>query len=158
MRTTEPFRQALYFCPLLLGAAAILRLPSRTVAPGALFVVIAIYAHAAARILGATGMRKATLFLEALPFFGFAAAMLGKLDVIPTLLMVGSSIVAAAAILLGEWLILNGTATFTTSVGFIASCCIAGLGLTFLPAFLFLGLALLTLTITGYGAARRVRG
>ena len=158
MRVADLLRQALFFVPLLLGAAAILLMPSRTLTPGAVFVILAIYAHAAARMLGAKGSGKAILFLETLPFFGLAVASLGKLEVLAALMVLGSGVVAAAAILLGEWLVAKGTATFTTSVGFIVACSVAGLGLVLLPPLLFLGLALVAMTITGYGVARRVHG
>ena len=156
MRNPNLLHQALYFGPLALGAVTILLAPSRTLAPGAVFLILAVYAHAAARVIGVTGLRKAMLCLEALPFFGLATACLGKLEAIPALLAVSAGAVAGAALLAGEWLLVKGTPTFTTSMGFIAACCLAGLGLAALPAMAFLGLALLALTLAGLGVARRV--
>jgi hypothetical protein len=151
-------RQALYFGPLLLGSAGSLLLPSRTATPGVVFVVLAVYAHAAARLMGEAGPGKAMLFLQALPFFGLAVAGLGKLEALPALLVVGSGTAAGAAILGGEWLLLKGSGTFTGSLGFLGACCTIGVGLSLLPPMLFSGLALLALTLVGYGVARRVRG
>src|SRR5512145_3314262 len=119
--------RALYFCPLLLGTAALLAQPSRTAAPGAVFALLAVYAHGAARVLGLRGAGKAQLFLEALPFFGFGAVRLGRLEPTEALLVAGAGAAAGAALLAGEWLL--GTATFTTSLGFIGASCLAGLGL-----------------------------
>ena len=154
MRIASLLSPALYFAPLLLGATAIRLLPGRTAAPGAVFVILAVYAHGAARVLGARGVDKALLFLEGLPFF--ALACLGRQDDLPALLSVGSAAVAGAALLAGEWLL--GAATFTTSLGFVGVCCLAGWGLAVLAPVGFLGLALVALTLTGYGVARKVRG
>ena len=156
MRFASLLSPALYFAPLLLGASAILLLPGRTAAPGAVFVILAVYAHGAARVLGARGVDKALLFLEGLPFFALAVACLGRQDALPALLSVGSAAVAGAALLAGEWLL--GAATFTTSLGFVGVCCLAGWGLAVLSPVGFLGLALVALTLTGYGVARKVRG
>jgi hypothetical protein len=158
MSFTRSVHQVLYFTPLLLGASAILLEPGRSVAPGAVFVILAIYAHAAARVVGAVGTDKAVLFLEGLPFFALGVASLGQQGVVPALLIVVSGAVAGAAILAGEWLLISGSPTFTTSLGFIGACCLAGWGLIALPPVRFLGLALVALTLSGYGVVRRASG
>ena len=150
--------RVLHFGLLLLAAAGILQLSHRQVAPGLVFVVLAVYAHGAARVLDATGAGKGLVFLEILPFFAFAVVQLGGLEPLPALLVVGSGASAGAALLGCEWLLARGNATFGTSLGFIAACCLAGWGMSVLPAKFFLGLTLLALTISGYGLARRVRG
>lgn len=149
---------ALYLVLLLLVALGILYLPGHVLPVGVVFVLLAVVAHAAAALVGVSGVGKAMLFLEALPCFGLAAVHLGEPEVLSALLLLASSAVAGAAILAGEWLLVKGQATFTTSLTLIGVCGLAGWGLTALAPLTFLGLALLGLTLSGYGVARRMRG
>ena len=158
MKTADLLLRALYFSLLLMASAAFVLMPSRVITPGVVFTILAVYAHAAARIIGVTGLGKAMLFLEAMPFFGFACVYLGKLEILQAFLVIVAAAVAGAAILAGEHLVVKGTATFTSSAAFIVACGLAGLGIAALPIVLFLGVALIILTIAGYGVARRVRG
>lgn len=149
---------ALYLLLLLSAAAGFLYLPDRLLPLGAVFAALAVCAHAAAGLIGVSGTAKAMLFLEALPFFGLAVVHLGQLEAMPALALLASSCVAGAALLAGEWLLVKGAATFTTSLAFIGACCAAGWGLEVLSQVVFSGLALLSLGFAGYGVARRVRG
>ena len=157
MRAAELLPRILYFGLLLSAAAATLRMPTWVAAPGVVFALMAVWAHAAARIIGVTGTEKGLLFLEALPFFGFACVQLGQQAPLQALLGVAAGAVAGAALLAWEALAVQGQATFTSSLGFILACCLAGFGLARLSATLFLGLALLALLAAGYGLLRRGR-
>ncbi|HNX31522.1 MAG TPA: hypothetical protein PKM35_07950 [Holophaga sp.] len=150
--------RALHFGLLLAAAAGIMRLHPPQVTPGLAFVVLAVYAHGAARVFGAAGTAKALCFLEILPFFAFAVVQPGGSEPSAAWLGVVSGAAAGAAILGCEWLLSRGKATFGTSLGFIGACCLAGWGMSVLPAGRFLGLTLLALTGSGYGLARRARG
>lgn len=155
MRAAELLPRALYFGLLLSAAAIALRMPTWVAAPGVVFVLLAVWAHAAARLIGATGAEKGMLFLEAVPFFAFACVQLGQQNATQALLGVTAGTAVGAAILAWEALVARGQATFTSSVGFILACCLAGFGFARLPARLFLGLALVALLAAGYGLVRR---
>lgn len=148
----------LYLGLLWLATAGSLFLPSGSVPPGLVFVMLAVGAHGAARVIGVSGAGKAMLFLEGVPFFAFAVVHLGQREALPALLIVVSGASAGAALLAGEWLLVKGSATFMTSLAFIGGCSLAGAGLALLPTRVFLGLALLGLTLASYGVARRVHG
>jgi len=158
MTATDLLGRVLYSGLLLLGAAALLAQPMRTAASGAVFTVLALYAQGAARLLGLRGPGKALLFLEALPVFSLGVVRLGRLEPAEALLVVGAGTAAGAALVAGEWLLVKRAATFTTSLLFFGASCLTGFGLTLLPIPVFLGLALLALTLAGYGLARGVRG
>jgi hypothetical protein len=154
MTSPDLLGRGLYFGLLLLGAAALLAQPMRTAPPGAVFTVLALFAHGAARLLGVRGAGKALLFLGAWPFFSLGAVRLGRLEPAEALLVAGAGAAAGAALVAGEWLLVKRTATFTTSLLFFGASCLAGVGLTLLPVPVFRGLALLALTLAGYGLAR----
>ena len=157
MRVARLLLQALYLGLLLAAAGWVLSLSNRDVPPGLIFMLLAVYAHGAARLLGATGADKARLCLEALPFFALAVVHLGRLGTVPALLVVLGGAVAGAAILAFERLWIREGATFLTSLGFLGLCGLAGWGLGALPAAAFLGSGLLALVLAGYGLARRAR-
>lgn len=148
----------LFFIPLLLGAGSVVLEPGRAFAPGLIFVILIVYVHASARIIGVSGTEKAMLALETLPFFCLGATTLGRLDPLQTLLMSGSATAMGGALLAGEVLLMNGAATFTTSLGFIVACGLGGAALHWLPVPVVLGFGLLALTLTSYGVLRRARG
>jgi hypothetical protein len=145
----------LHFGLLLVGVMVALTLPGRTVSPGLFFVLLAVYAHAAARVLGVRGIGKAAVFLEVLPFYGFAIAFFGRLDLVPALQILAGGSAWAAAILTAECWFVMGSPTFGSSLGFIAACVLAGFGLAVASPVLMLGLGLLIWSAAGYGLARR---
>ncbi len=146
--------RALHLGFLLAAAAVALTFPGHRVSPGWAFTVLAVYAHAAARLLGAQGPEKAAVFLEVLPFFGFAVAFFGWMDPFQGLQTVAAGIASGAAILAIESWFVKGSPTFGSSLGFIGACALAGLGLAMVSPWLVLGPALLLWLGAGYGLAR----
>lgn len=147
--------RALHLGLLLVAAGAAQSLPGHRGAAGLVFALLAVYAHAVARILGAQGLQKGVVFLEVLPFFAFGTAYFGRLVPAQAGLVVAAGTAAGAAILVGEAWIVKGVPTFSSSLGFIGACALAGLGLATLTPWLVLGPALLLGLAAGYGLARR---
>lgn len=147
--------RALHLGLLLAASGAVRSLPGHRGAAGLVFALLAIHAHAVARILGAQGLQKGIVFLEALPFFAFGTACLGRLMPAQALLVVIAGMAAGGAILACEAWFVKGAPTFGSSLGFIGACALAGLGLATLTPWLILGPALLLGLAACYGLARR---
>lgn len=152
MKNRELLARSLHFGILLLAAGKAAVLPGLRFLPGASFAVLAVWAHATARLAG-TG--KALLFLETLPFFALAAVGPGRLGTAAALWTTAGAAAAGGALLLGERLITRGRATFTSSTGFILACAAAGTGLQLMRPWTFLGVSVVALAGLGYAWARR---
>lgn len=155
MSATDLLRRLVFFVVPLLGVAAVWLLPPRPVPPGLAFVLLAAYAHAAARLLRTSGLEKALLFAELMPFYGFSLVQLSLESVPGAVLSLLSALAWGAVLLTIEFLWIQRNPTFTSSACFLAASAAVGAGITYLSAVPFLGAGLAVLTFASYGLARR---